>query len=330
MFKKQILIFIILLSIFLISGCKKEDKKIRNFPEMVNELESYKVTGKLYSMFPTGTKESLITVYFQKPDKYRVEIDNSTNGDKQIILKNSNDVYVLLPSVNKSFKLRSGWPINSSYPYLLQSICKDYVNDENKIIVKEDSTTTVEMKSRMFENAEASTQKVIFNNETGYPQEVQVYDSQNNLISRFIYMNIEENIKLDQTLFLKNETMTSTFDTYSSIEYQREKTYPTYYPVNTQLKNEKTVVNGKERTHIMTYSGDVGYTIIEQEVIKQDQERTTFLDGDIYVLGDSVAIVNNNIITFFQSGMEYTVASTQVQHIELLKMAYSLIVYQEK
>ena len=124
--------------------------------------------------------------------------------------------------------------------------------------------------------------------------------------------------------------MTSTFDTYSSIEYQREKTYPTYYPVNTQLKNEKTVVNGKERTHIMTYSGDVGYTIIEQEVIKQDQERTTFLDGDIYVLGDSVAIVNNNIITFFQSGMEYTVASTQVQHIELLKMAYSLIVYQEK
>ena len=120
------------------------------------------------------------------------------------------------------------------------------------------------------------------------------------------------------------------FDKAGVFEYSREKTYPTYYPINTKLEDEKTTVNNNERTYIMTYKGDVNYTIIEQEVIKQDQERTTFLDGDIYVLGDSVAIVNNNIITFFQSGMEYTVASTQVQHMELLKMAYSLIVYQEK
>ena len=88
MFKKQILLILLMFSILLITGCKDSPKKIRDFPEIVNGFESYKVTGKLYSMFPTGTKESLITVYYQKPEKYRVEIDNSTSGDKQIILKN--------------------------------------------------------------------------------------------------------------------------------------------------------------------------------------------------------------------------------------------------
>jgi outer membrane lipoprotein-sorting protein len=330
MFKKQILVIFLLFSIFLISGCKNNQKKVNEFPEIVNNLDSYKITGKLYSMFPTGTKESLITVYFQKPEMYRVEIDNGTSGDKQIILKNNNDVFVLLPSVNKSFKLRSGWPINSSYPYLLQSLSKDYVNDDNKIITKEEKTTTIEMKMKMFDNASASTEKVIFSNETGYPQEVQVFDDNKNLVSRFVYMNIDENPKLDQTLFLKNETMTASFETYSSIEYQREKTYPTYYPINTKLEDEKTTVNNNERTYIMTYKGDVNYTIIEQEVIKTEKERTTYLDGDIYILGDAVAVINKSTVTFFQSGMEYLVASNEVNTLELLKMAYSLIVYQEK
>lgn len=330
MFKKQILLILLMFSILLITGCKDSPKKIRDFPEIVNGFESYKVTGKLYSMFPTGTKESLITVYYQKPEKYRVEIDNSTSGDKQIILKNNEDVYVLLPSVNKSFKLRSGWPINSSYPYLLQSISKDYVNDDSKIITKEESTTNVEMKTKMFDNASVSKEKVVFNNDTGLPQEVQVFDDMNNLVSRFVYLKIEENPKLDETLFIKNETMTSSFETYSDIEYHREKTYPTYYPQNTTLSEEKVSVTNNERTYIMTFAGTTNYTIIEQEVIKKDLETTDYLDGDIYILGDAVAILNNSIITFFQSGMEYTVASNELHTLEMLKMAYSLIVYQEK
>lgn len=330
MFKKQVLLILMLISLFIITGCNNNTKKLDEFPEIVNKLESYKVTGKLYSVFPTGTKESLITVYYQKPEMYRVEIDNSTNGDKQIILKNNNDVHVLLPSVNKSFKLKSGWPINSSYSYLLQSLAKDYVNDDTKVITKEEKTTTVEVKVKLFENANVSTEKIIFNNETGLPQEVLLYDDNQNLTSRFIYMNIDENPKLDSTLFNKNETMSIAYQTYSSIEHRREKTYPTYYPKDSKLNDEKTISDDNEKTYIMTFTGVVNYTIVEQEVIKMEEERMTFLDGDIYILGDAVAVLNNNMVMFIQSGMEYTVASKEVETSELIKMAYSLIIEYEK
>lgn len=330
MIKKQILLIFLLMMIFMVTGCKNSTKKLEEFPEIVSKLENYKVTGKLYSVFPTGTKESLITVYYQKPNMYRVEIDNSTNGDKQIILKNNSDVYVLLPSVNKSFKLKSGWPINSSYPYLLESIAKDYVNDDNKTVTKEDKTTTVEMKVKLFDNASVSKEKVVFSNETGLPQEVLLYDDNQNLTSRFVYMNIEQNIKMDSTLFNKDEVMTLAYETYSTIEHKREKTYPTYYPEDSKLNDEKTISEDNERTYIMTFTGIVNYTIIEQEVIKKEQERTTYLDGDIYILGDAVAVLNDKMVTFFQGGMEYIVASKEVETNELLKMSYSLMVDQEK
>src|SRR5699024_3232046 len=47
----------------------------------------------------------------------------------QIILKNKDGVFVLTPSLNKSFKFQSEWPDNSSQPYLYQSLINDIIKD---------------------------------------------------------------------------------------------------------------------------------------------------------------------------------------------------------
>lgn len=328
--KKVFKILTVICLMFCLVSCNKTPKKVESFPEYVSNLETYKLTGKLYTMFPTGTKESLITVYYQQPDLYRVEIDNHSNGDKQIILKNTDGVFVLVPSVNKSFKLNSGWPINSSYPYLLQSLSKDFVNDENKVITKDEEKTTIEMNTKMFENANVTKQKMIFDNKKKIPDEVLVYDEKQNLITRFVVLNFEENTDLRIDLFQKEETMTSCFETYSQIEHKRENTYPTYYPNNTKLSNEKTINNNESKTTIMTFSGDLNYTIIEEYIITSTKEVIDYVDGDIYVIGDFVGIVNGNNITFLSNGIEYYIASNDVNILEMFKMGNSLVVETSK
>lgn len=330
LFKRVFIVLVLLISTISLFGCNKTNKKIENFPEYVANLESYKLTGKLYSMFPTGTKESLITVYYQKPDNYRVELDNSTNGDKQIILKNTNGVYILVPSLNKSFQIKSGWPINSSYPYLLQSISKDFVNDEDKLITEENNNVVVEMDVKMFENAGLSKQKVLFSKETKLPTEIQVFDEQQNLVSRFVFLNFEENIDLENDLFEKEPTMTSSVETYSQLEYTRVNTYPTYYPTNTELKDEKIIRSGEVKTVIMNYHGDIAYTIVEEYVFKNDLEKTDYVDGDIYILGDSVAVVNKTNLTFVSGGIEYFIASNNLSILEMARMGNSLLNGEEK
>lgn len=330
LFKRLLLTFILFVSVLTVWGCNKPGKKVDDFPEYVSNLDSYKLSGKLYSMFPTGTKESLITVYYQKPDNYRVELDNSTNGDKQIILKNTEGVYILVPSLNKSFKIKSGWPINSSYPYLLQSISKDFVNDEDKVITEDDKNINVEMDVKMFENAAPSKQKVVFSKGSKLPTEVQVYDEKQNLVSRFVFLNFEENVKLEDDLFQKDPTMTSSVEIYSQLEYVRVNTYPTYYPINTELKEEKTIREGTIKTVIMNYHGDVAYTIVEEFVFKNELEKIDYVDGDIYVTGDSVAVVNSNNITFVSGGIEYYIASNNLSILEMARMGNSLLNTDEK
>lgn len=329
--KTILIMLVICLGTLSLTSCKRGKRVVKDFPTAVSSLESYKVTGKLYSMFPTGTKECLITVYYKEPDYYRVEVDNAALSDKQIVLKNQDGVQILVPSVNKTFKVKSSWPLNSSYPYLLQSLSKDLLSDENPIIVQEDETSTVEIKAKVFENAAPSTQKIVFDNKTGYPKEVFVYDENHNLLTRFVYENIELNKEIEDKMFNVEHTLTSMREYYQDIveTYVRAITYPTYYPEGVKLKEE--LIKGTDiKTAIMKYEGESSFTIIEQYLMDSETVVTSYVDGDIYIMGGIVALVNNNTISFGEQGVEYTIASTTMNIIEMIKMGDSLLVGSEK
>ena len=74
--KKRIISLVVILiavvSCFSLTGCGKKTKTVESFPEKVAKLNSYKITGKLYTIFPSGTKECLITSYARKDLRTRV------------------------------------------------------------------------------------------------------------------------------------------------------------------------------------------------------------------------------------------------------------------
>ena len=64
---------------------------------------------------------------WQENLKFAVKVQEKANElypglFKPIILRNSEGIYVLTPSLNKSFKFQSEWPYNSSQTYLLQTL----------------------------------------------------------------------------------------------------------------------------------------------------------------------------------------------------------------
>ena len=164
--KRKILKVCFIISILLvslcISSCKKNNPVEESFPEIVNNLTSYKLTGKLESNFPSGTKECNITTYYNAPNMYRVELQNPNTVETQIIIKNDNGVFVLVPSINKTFKVNSSWPSTSSYPYLLQSLSQDIISDTNMVTKKEGNNTVLELKARLHHSDINTSQKIIF------------------------------------------------------------------------------------------------------------------------------------------------------------------------
>ena len=146
--KKYFLVLGLVICLF-ITGCNSNNNEsvLSDLIKTINNLKSYNVSGKLEVINNDDTFNYDVSVDYMEDDYYRVSLKNLANNHEQIILKNEDGVYVVTPSLNKSFKFQSNWPYNNSQVYLLKSIIGDINKDSNaKISLVDDEyiiTSTV-------------------------------------------------------------------------------------------------------------------------------------------------------------------------------------------
>ena len=183
---------------------------------------------------------------------------------------------------------------------------------------------TDKLKAKLFNREDGNTQKIIFG-ENNLPKEIFIYNKNNELLSNFKITSLEENISVDDTLFDTNDTL-ETLNTYyqeNPLTYDRTINYPTYYPEGTSLKEE--VIKGEmlNKYAIMTFAGNVNYTITQKYLNNNEVQSVEYLCGDIYVAEGTFIVVDTNNITFYNEGIQYTIASNDIELIEMIKMANS-------
>jgi outer membrane lipoprotein-sorting protein len=114
--KRKVILLLGVFSVFFLSGCFKKSGNdlLEQFKKQINKSDNYYLSGELEILNNEDTYSYIVEVAYKKDDQFRVELKNKTNDHEQIILKNNDGVYVLTPSLNKSFKFQSDWPYNSS------------------------------------------------------------------------------------------------------------------------------------------------------------------------------------------------------------------------
>jgi outer membrane lipoprotein-sorting protein len=306
-------------------GCRKTESVEEEFMANLTESQSYKVEGMMETFYDNDRKQNDFVVFYKVPDLIKVTIKSVENEDQQIILKNKNGVYVLIPSVNKNFKIQSTWPTNASYPYLLQSLAKDIANDKNLVRVEGDATVEVETDTFMHTDANVVKQKIIFDKSTALPTEVKVYDTEGDLYIRCVFKNIELDYNVNDTEFNVNETVTSARLTYGEeglVFTDRVLSVPPYFPVGSSL-NSKVV---SDERAIMKFTGNYGFTIIQQFINDSNRLSSEEEDGVVVMVLGNVGILTDKYLKFIYEGVVYTFASENIKLEELMKMASSYMI----
>ena len=116
----------------------------------VKAMDSYQITGILSITNNEDTYNYDVKASYKAKDNYRVSLVNKSNNHEQIILKSNNEVYVITPALNKSFKFQSNWPDNNSQIYILSSIVNDMNSDNEKTIDEVDSSFVITTKVKAF------------------------------------------------------------------------------------------------------------------------------------------------------------------------------------
>lgn len=331
--RRLILSILMLVGAVVLVGCGSNKETKESFLETLSTVKSYKVDGLLETFFENGRKQNDFCVYYKKPDYYKVELQNVENTDKQIILKNTDGVYVLVPSVNKNFKIKSSWPTNASYPYLLQSLAQDISNDKELVTTETETTYTIQTKTKMHTEADAVSQKIIFSKETNLPTEVLVYENDGDLFMRCVYNHIDLEYNVDDEEFDVEKSMTTAYLSYGDdglIFNNRTFALPTYCPEGLKLKSNEKVKDGEAARAVMLFTGESNLTIIQELVNYDEKMNVSSEEGELIMVMGNVGIVSDNYVKFVFEGIEYTVASNSLNLNELINVSASYMQLENK
>lgn len=346
--KKIFILFGVLL--FTITGCgeyKLEDA-IKDFSKSVENSKSYKVNGTMEISSGEEIFTYSIDTYYLKDDYYKVILVNQTNNHEQIILKNADGLYVVTPSLNKSFKFDSVWPDNSSQAYILQNLVNDIKNDSSATLEKKDNEYIIRSKVNYPNNEELSYQKIHFDKNMNL-NKVEVYNNEDIVKIKVNFKAIDLKAKLSEDDFVLNDLIdepntneTQNNDNCSEETCKEESNnceegkceetsstlesiiYPLYIPSETHLSSSETVSTETGQRVILTFSGDKNFVIVEEKAVASSDFEVVPVFGDPLMLNDTVGALSSNSISWHANDISYYLVSSDLTANEMVNVAKSL------
>jgi len=296
---------------------------IKKFENNIEKEKYYTLTAQMDIVSNEEMYNYNVSVEYLKPDYYKVVLTNSQSNHEQIILKNKNGTYVVTPSLNKSFKFQSDWPYNTSQVYILSSLLKDLLDDDNVLYEKKDNNYILSSTVNYPNNTNLLSQKIIFN-EDFLPDKVIVYDKEGNECITLKISKIDFKTKIDEKTFeIDSISLSGESEVSKSID---EIVYPMYLPIGTKFKSEETIKTDESERVILTFSGDKSFILIEEASLVPNELKVTSTSGELVFYENILGTLNESSLNWTMNGKDYYLIGNNMSNDELLKVASSMSV----
>jgi len=326
---KKIIPLILLIASIILTGCGKYDEKDiqKDLKKNMDKLSAYQLEGDLEIVNNDDVYSYKVNVSYKKEDNYKVSLTNKSNNYEQIILKNKQGVYVVTPSLNKSFKFQSDWPYSNSQIYLLNSIIDDINNDKEKTFKENKNDYTFITDVNYPNNKKLIKQKIKFNKKLKLKQ-VEVYDENNVPLMTLKVSNIDYYPTFKKNHFSVSEALktTKTEESAKQTASLEDTIYPLVLPTNTKLVQEEKVEKDNGNRIIMTFDGDKPFLLVEETANIEEEMTIVPTYGEPFMLMDTFGSLTDNSLTWTTGGIEYYLVSDVMSQDELLEVAQSISV----
>lgn len=262
---------LIICMMFMLGGCGKEtpENVLNDLKKEVINIKSYKITGNMEISNDEETFTYSLESYYLKDNYYKVILVNQTNNHEQIILKNNDDIYVITPALNKSFKFQSEWPGNSSQAYLLGNIIKDIENDAKTEVTEGENGYIIKTSVNYPNNADLKYQKIYLNDKKMI-EKVEVYDENDIVKIKVTFDNMDLKAGLKENDFKLEE--------YIKEQQKNENN-------NSDEKSEKTCENDSETScEEQINNNETSDNTTNDNTLNNKTEETTNIENIIYPL----------------------------------------------
>lgn len=321
---KKILICVLFL--FCLTSCDKEDSKDykKELTEFSSELTKYSLEAQMKVVKTEGNIIFDVAVDYLEPNFYKVRLQNKSNNNVQVIVKNNDGVFVITPALNKQFQFNSDWPLNSSHAYLFQSIVKDITNDSDASFTTDEDSYTITSKVDTKTNAKLKTQKTTFDKKTNAPISNIIYDSTQAPVITVDFKTFKTDRNLKPNDF-NAEVINNTVKLEMAegvLNGKLSECVPTFMPDGYKLN--KSII--REDYTLYTYANGTNFYTISSIITEASDALTVSREfGDAIILDFGIGFLNEKSLSFFQENLFVSIYNENFILDEAVQIANSFV-----
>jgi len=324
---------VMLVLLLLASGCgqKSAEDVVKNLDKKLNDLQSYKALGTMTIQTGGQPQEYTVETWFKEPYYYRIVLSNRVTNVTQIVLRNDDGVFVLDPSLNKSYRFKSDWPESNGAVYLFQSLANSIIDDPDRTFELDEENYLFEVMAN-YQNKSLSRQQIWLDHDLK-PLKVLVFDPQETQLVEMNFTQFEFDAKFDDDAFDMERNLTGWdlnalptivndegFDDFGIIE-------PAYIPEGITKQKPKIVHDENGRMVIIKYTGEFDYHLIETNAKAISTSAPDIGSTDIVDLGYGIGVLtemsDTRTLTWTYDGVEFKLTG-DLPSAEMINVARSV------
>ncbi|MGP4081917.1 LolA family protein [Pseudalkalibacillus sp. R45] len=327
----SLLVIALLVTALAACGSKSQKDVLSDLEKTMDKMSGYKSEATMTLQTGENPLTYEIEIWHKKPSFYRVSLKNAEKDQSQMILRNSEGVFVLTPALNKSFRFQSDWPENSSQVYLMESLISDILMDEDRNFKTGEKGYVFNTKTN-YQNKNLYQQEITLDKSNLLPNKVKVMDKDMKVLVDVKFKKTKLNSKFDDGAFDMERNMESAqleVPTMAPGEREFTPVFPEFVPEGTTLLNQ--VANSSGDEVILTYAGDKSFTIIQrQATVAPATKMLTMNEGNLVDLGFAVGVLNGTTLSWSVDGVDYYLASNDLTEEDMASIASSMVMAQGK
>lgn len=325
-------------TILVLSACGADSKEdvVKKLSNKWVDAKGYELTAEMSILTGEEPRVYGVEVWHTKPDFYRVEVSDTNAENTQMIIRNTEGVFVVTPALNKTYKFQSKWPTENSQAYLIGSLANDIKKDKTATFKEEGDNYVFETKTSNNHKNMLPHQKIYINKKTLLPTDVSILNEnkEEQIHIKFNKVSLGKTraageYKIEQTPTTPTGKAEGTEETVEASAEIDDAEFETYYPILKweQVHNidEKVMEVDGEKRIILTYSGEKEFTIIQHRSEQGDSSIIpVFSPGDPVDLGVAIGAITDQSLSWEQDGMSFFIASSTLTKEEMIEVAASM------
>jgi outer membrane lipoprotein-sorting protein len=324
----------------ILMGCGKKDagSVVKDLDGVLKDLTSYQGAGAM--TLHTGEQPLVyeLEVWYQAPHYYRIALTNAKKDVTQIVLKNDDGVFVLTPSLNKSFRFQSDWPERRGQAYLYHTLVQSILQDNNRQFTEDGDAYVFEVASNL-QNNSLTSQRVWLNKKNYAPIKMEALDREGSVLLDVAFESFTFEKKFDSDSFQMERNMTS-YDIQTLPTLAQEDSLdlnqasgagsfgilrPEYLPEGVVMKDMNDIQIGDEAGVLLRYEGTYSFSLTES---RPKDRAVSAIPGTLLDLGFAVGILlgdDKQTLTWMNDGIEFRLSTADLPQDEMIKIAQSMV-----